>query len=135
MHLKVSVTFHGFVYAFGFVSLVPQLIVNYKLKSTAGMNSKTFVYKILGTFVDDMFAFCIKMPTLHRLACFREDLVFFIALYQRWIYGVDPTRRNEFGQTLEKRDTNDVQDQINADDKVASKTWALRDNAALKKRV
>lgn len=125
----------SFVYAFGFVSLVPQLIVNYKLKSTAGMNSKTFVYKILGTFVDDMFAFCIKMPTLHRLACFRDDLVFFIALYQRWIYGVDPTRRNEFGQTLEKRDTNDVQDQINADDKVASKTWALRDNAALKKRV
>ncbi|CDW98710.1 hypothetical protein [Sporisorium scitamineum] len=37
----------SFVYAFGFVSLVPQLIVNYKLKSTAGMNSKTFVYKIL----------------------------------------------------------------------------------------
>ncbi|SPO25329.1 related to cleft lip and palate transmembrane protein 1 (CLPTM1) [Ustilago trichophora] len=94
----------SFVYAFGFVSLVPQLIVNYKLKSTAGMNSKTFVYKILATFVDDLFAFCIKMPTLHRLACFRDDLVFFIFLYQRWIYGVDPTRRNEFGQTLEKKD-------------------------------
>ncbi|SNX84297.1 related to cleft lip and palate transmembrane protein 1 (CLPTM1) [Melanopsichium pennsylvanicum] len=94
----------SFVYAFGFVSLVPQLIVNYKLKSTAGMNSKTFVYKILGTFVDDLFAFCIKMPTLHRLACFRDDVVFFIALYQRWIYGVDPTRRNEFGQVLDKKD-------------------------------
>lgn len=94
----------SFVYAFGFVSLVPQLIVNYKLKSTAGMNHKTFVYKILGTFVDDLFAFCIKMPTLHRLACFRDDVVFFIFLYQKWIYGVDPTRRNEFGQTLEKKD-------------------------------
>lgn len=91
----------SFVYAFGFVSLVPQLIVNYKLKSTAGMNSKTFIYKILGTFVDDLFAFCIKMPMLHRLACFRDDLVFFIFLYQRWIYGVDPTRKNEFGQVLE----------------------------------
>ncbi|KAN0064943.1 hypothetical protein ACQY0O_002000 [Thecaphora frezii] len=99
----------SFVYAFGFVSLVPQLIVNYKLKSTAGMNTKTFVYKILGTFVDDLFAFCIKMPTLHRLACFRDDIVFFIFLYQRWIYGVDPTRRNEFGQQLENKDdaTND----------------------------
>ncbi|SPO25896.1 related to cleft lip and palate transmembrane protein 1 (CLPTM1) [Ustilago trichophora] len=100
----------SFVYAFGFVSLVPQLIVNYKLKSTAGMNSKTFVYKILGTFVDDLFAFCIKMPTLHRLACFRDDLVFFIFLYQRWIYGVDPTRRNEFGQTLEKKDDTEVEE-------------------------
>ncbi|PWN54453.1 CLPTM1-domain-containing protein [Violaceomyces palustris] len=94
----------SFVYAFGFVSLVPQLIVNYKLKSTAGMNTKTFVYKILGTFVDDLFAFCIKMPTLHRLACFRDDIVFFIFLYQRWIYGVDDTRRNEFGQVEKKVD-------------------------------
>lgn len=92
----------SFVYAFGFVSLVPQLIVNYKLKSTAGMNHKTFVYKILGTFVDDLFAFCIKMPTLHRLACFRDDVVFFIFLYQKWIYGVDPTRRNEYGQVVDK---------------------------------
>ncbi|SOV09402.1 related to cleft lip and palate transmembrane protein 1 (CLPTM1) [Ustilago sp. UG-2017a] len=100
----------SFVYAFGFVSLVPQLIVNYKLKSTAGMNHKTFVYKILGTFVDDLFAFCIKMPMLHRLACFRDDVVFFIFLYQRWIYGVDPTRRNEFGQTLENADGEDEKD-------------------------
>ncbi|EPQ30466.1 uncharacterized protein PFL1_01992 [Pseudozyma flocculosa PF-1] len=97
----------SFVYAFGFVSLVPQLIVNYKLKSTAGMNTKTFVYKILGTFVDDLFAFCIKMPTLHRLACFRDDIVFFIFLYQRWIYGIDPTRRNEFGQVVDPKDDQD----------------------------
>ncbi|PWZ02367.1 CLPTM1-domain-containing protein [Testicularia cyperi] len=95
----------SFVYAFGFVSLIPQLIVNYKLKSTAGMNTKTFVYKILGTFVDDLFAFCIKMPTLHRLACFRDDIVFFIFLYQRWKYGVDPTRRNEFGQVVDKKES------------------------------
>ena len=65
-------TLTSFVYAFGFVSLIPQLIVNYKLKSTAGMNGKVFVYKILGTFVDDFFAFAIKMPLLHRLACFRD---------------------------------------------------------------
>ncbi|KAJ9479175.1 Cleft lip and palate transmembrane protein [Pseudozyma hubeiensis] len=132
----------SFVYAFGFVSLVPQLIVNYKLKSTAGMNSKTFVYKILGTFVDDMFAFCIKMPTLHRLACFRDDVVFFVALYQRWIYGVDPTRRNEFGQTLEKKDEDakddakkkEGEEQVDAE-KVAAKSSALEEKASgLKKR-
>ena len=29
------------------------------------------------------------------------DIVFFIFLYQRWIYRVDPTRVNEFGTTGE----------------------------------
>ncbi len=44
--------------------------------------------------------------------------VFFIALYQRWIYGVDPTRRNEFGQTLEKtdKDAKDGKDDKDAKD-------------------
>ena len=97
-------TLTSFVYAFGFVSLVPSLILNYKLKSTAGMNTKTFIYKILGTFVDDLFAFCIKMPTLHRLACFRDDLVFAVFLYQRWIYPTDLTRVNEFGTVVEPVD-------------------------------
>ena len=32
---------------------------------------------------------------LHRLACFRDDVVFVIFLYQRWIYRVDPKRVNE----------------------------------------
>jgi hypothetical protein len=38
------------------------------------------------------------MPWMHRLACFRDDLVFLVLLYQRYIYRVDPTRVNEFGQ-------------------------------------
>ena len=38
------------------------------------------------------------MPLLHRLACFRDDIIFFIYLYQRWVYSVDMTRVNEFGQ-------------------------------------
>lgn len=29
--------------------------------------------------------------------CFPTDVVFFIYLYQRWIYRVDPNRVNEFG--------------------------------------
>ena len=36
---------------------------------------------------------------MHRLACFRDDIVFFIYLYQRWNYRVDLTRVNEFGLT------------------------------------
>ena len=49
-----------------------------------------------------MFTFIIKMPTMHRLAAFRDDIIFFIFLYQRWIYRVDKTRVNEFGQTFEE---------------------------------
>ena len=45
-----------------------------------------------------MFAFTIKMPTLHRLATLRDDVIYFIALYQSWIYRVDKRRINEFGQ-------------------------------------
>lgn len=32
------------------------------------------------------------------------DVVFFIFLYQRWIYRVDPTRVNEFGYAAEPID-------------------------------
>jgi hypothetical protein len=57
---------------------------------------KTFMYKSLNTFIDDLFAFVIKMPWLHRLSCLRDDAVFFVYLYQRWIYPEDKRRRNEF---------------------------------------
>jgi hypothetical protein len=88
----------GFVYTFGFVTMTPQLFINYKLKSVAHMPWRTFMYKALNTFVDDFFAFIIKMPTLHRLACFRDDIIFLIYLYQRWVYPVDKARVNEYGQ-------------------------------------
>ncbi|KAI8825115.1 cleft lip and palate transmembrane protein 1-domain-containing protein [Fimicolochytrium jonesii] len=94
-------TLVGFVYAFGFITMTPQLFVNYKLKSVAHMPWKTFMYKALNTFVDDLFAFVIKMPWLHRLACLRDDVVFFVYLYQRWVYREDKRRRNEFGQVGE----------------------------------
>ena len=55
-------------------------------------------YKALNTFIDDLFAFIIKMPTMHRLSCLRDDFIFLIYLYQRWIYGVDSKRANEYGQ-------------------------------------
>ena len=38
------------------------------------------------------------MPSMHRLACFRDDLIFFVYLYQRWVYPTDFSRVNEFGQ-------------------------------------
>ena len=96
----------NFVYTFGFVLMTPQLFINYKLKSTAHMPWKTFMYKALNTFIDDLFAFIIKMPTMHRLSCLRDDLIFVIYLYQRWAYGVDKKRANEFGQVGEDLDEN-----------------------------
>lgn len=94
-------TLTSFVYTFGFVSLIPQLIVNHKMKSVAGLPPNALIYKILNTFVDDLFAFVVKMPLLHRLATLRDDVVFFVYLYQWWKYGVDLKRPNEFGQILD----------------------------------
>ena len=78
--------------------MTPQLFINYRLKSVAHLPWKFFMYKALNTFIDDLFAFIIKMPTLHRMSCFRDDIVFLIFLYQRWIYKVDNSRVNEYGQ-------------------------------------
>ncbi|NXI41414.1 CLPT1 protein, partial [Galbula dea] len=88
---------YGFLLTFGFITMTPQLFINYKLKSVAHLPWRMLTYKALNTFIDDLFAFVIKMPMMYRIGCLRDDVVFFIYLYQRWIYRVDPTRVNEFG--------------------------------------
>eukprot|EP00794_Sanderia_malayensis_P019133 gene19133-21050_t len=93
------------VYAFGFLFMLPQLFVNYKLKSVAHLPWRAFMYKAFNTFIDDIFAFIITMPTAHRLACFRDDIVFIIYLYQRWLYPVDKSRVNEYGMSYDEEDT------------------------------
>jgi len=62
------------------------------------MPARAMTYKFFNTFIDDLFAWTIKMPFLHRLATLRDDLIFFVYLYQAWAYKVDYTRVNEFGQ-------------------------------------
>ncbi|KAF2550397.1 hypothetical protein F2Q68_00036828 [Brassica cretica] len=96
------------VYMFGFIMMCPQLFINYKLKSVAHLPWRQMTYKFLNTIIDDLFAFVIKMPILHRLSVFRDDVIFLIYLYQRWVYPVDKTRVNEFGfggedETAEKK--------------------------------
>ncbi|KAK4253528.1 hypothetical protein QN277_010189 [Acacia crassicarpa] len=81
----------------GFIMMCPQLFINYKLKSVAHLPWRQMTYKFLNTIIDDLFAFVIKMPTLHRLSVFRDDIIFLIYLYQRWVYPVDKKRINEFG--------------------------------------
>lgn len=85
------------VYMFGFIMMCPQLFINYKLQSVAHLPWRQMTYKFLNTIIDDLFAFVIKMPTLHRLSVFRDDLIFLIYIYQRWVYPVDKSRVNEFG--------------------------------------
>nr|XP_019533088.2 cleft lip and palate transmembrane protein 1 homolog [Aedes albopictus] len=92
---------YGYLLTFGFIMMTPQLFINYKLKSVAHLPWRMMTYKFLNTFIDDIFAFVIKMPTMYRLGCFRDDIVFFIFLYQRWIYKVDSKRINEFGFSAE----------------------------------
>jgi hypothetical protein len=91
-------TLVGSVYAYGFLMMIPSLYINYRLKSVAHMPAKAMTYKFLNTFIDDLFAFTIKMPLLHRLATLRDDVIFFVYIYQKWVYKVDYTRVNEFGQ-------------------------------------
>jgi len=80
------------VYTLGFVLMTPQLFINYKRKSVAYLPWRKFIYRAINTFIDDLFAFIIKMPTMHRMSCFRDDVVFFVYLYQRHIYAIDKTR-------------------------------------------
>jgi hypothetical protein len=48
---------------------------------------------------------------LHRLATLRDDVIFFVYLFQTWKYKVDYSRLNEFGQggedeEVEEKDAN-----------------------------
>ena len=103
-------TLVGSVYAYGFLMMVPSLYINYRLKSVAHMPSKAMTYKFLNTFIDDLFAFTIRMPTLHRLATLRDDVIFFIWLYQKYMYKIDFSRVNEFGQGGDSDDEDESKD-------------------------
>lgn len=82
----------GGVYMFGFIMMTPQLYINYKLKSVEHLPWRALTYKAMNTFVDDVAALIIDMPMMHRLSCFRDDIIFFVYLYQRWAYRVDKSR-------------------------------------------
>merc|ERR1712226_663038 len=88
---------YGFLLTFGFIMMTPQLFINYKLKSVAHLPWRMMTYKALNTFIDDIFAFVIKMPTMYRIGCFRDDIIFLIYVYQKYTYRVDHSRVNEFG--------------------------------------
>ena len=55
------------------------------------------------------------------LLFFIADIVFFIYLYQRWIYPIDPKRVNEFGLTGEPVDSTDAAADPNTQQAVEAK--------------
>jgi len=117
----------SFIYMFGFIMMCPQLYLNYKLKSTAFMPWRMMTYKFLNTIIDDLFAFLIKMPTMHRLSCFRDDIIFLIFLYQKWIYRTDYSRYNEYGFKAKEAIESDEKD--NQDDDEKDKNNAIENTA------
>ena len=92
------------VYAWGFAVMVPQVIhadeyinlsqcstlfirlvqlyINYKLKSVAHLPWKQLTFKFLNTVIDDLFSFLFPLPWIHRVACFRDDIIFLGYCYQ-----------------------------------------------------
>merc|ERR1711974_561765 len=76
-------------------------------KSVAHLPWRMMTYKALNTFIDDIFAFVIKMPTMYRIGCFRDDVVFFI-----FIYKMDPTRVNEFGVSAEMLEKKEIEGSV-----------------------
>jgi hypothetical protein len=105
------------VYSLGFVLMTPQVFINYKYKTVAFLPWRKFIYRALNTFIDDLFALIIRMPTMHRLSCFRDDVVFFIYLYQRWLYPVDRSREfDEDGYAIDTEPTADGADANGAKD-------------------
>jgi hypothetical protein len=90
------------VYGLGFISLLPQVIINHRLKSVAQLPWTMLSYRFFNTIIDDIFAMIIRMPTLHRVAVFRDDIVFIIYVIQRWIYPVDTSRSDDDFEGEEK---------------------------------
>lgn len=107
----IITTLVGFVYFYGFLTMVPSLWINYKVglmyilklrltvvaqeccthessRSDVQIPQYDRTYSLLLSAmrltgqVDDFFAFIIKQPILSRIAAFRDDVVFVIFIYQ-----------------------------------------------------
>ncbi|XP_049585523.1 lipid scramblase CLPTM1L [Syngnathus scovelli] len=77
------------VYAFGFLSTAPQLFINHKLRSVSHLQGTVLMYRGMNTLISDVcscaatFSSSEAFLSSHQLSCFRDELFFFIYLYQR----------------------------------------------------
>lgn len=47
---------------------------------------------------------------MYKIACFRDDVIFIIWIFQCFIYPVDPTRANEFGLIEKEQISNEEEE-------------------------
>ncbi|XP_068180172.1 lipid scramblase CLPTM1L-like [Antennarius striatus] len=98
------------VYAFGFLSMAPQLFINYKLQSVNHLQGAVLMYRGVNTLITDFcscasFFFSAKiLSSPHQLSCFRDELLFFLYLYQRRRY-TPKARKRESGMHIKKLKT------------------------------
>lgn len=76
------------VYAFGFLSMAPQLFINHKLMSVSHLQGTVLMYKGVNTLISDLCYFASffnatsSLTSSHQLCCFRDELLFLLYLYQ-----------------------------------------------------
>merc|ERR1712099_144307 len=70
----------------GFVVMTPQVFMNYRMKSVEHLPWRALTYQAINTFIDDIFVLCIRMPEVQKYSVFRDDIIFVICCFQRWLY-------------------------------------------------
>lgn len=101
---SVFVVFYLFFFSLnaGFITMTPQLFINYKMKSVAHLPWRMLTYKALNTFIDDLFAFVIKMPMMYRIGCLRDGV--FMRSFDRFLYSWRHLLFWDFGHFCINRD-------------------------------
>ncbi|XP_031154577.1 cleft lip and palate transmembrane protein 1-like protein isoform X1 [Sander lucioperca] len=98
------------VYAFGFLSMAPQLFINHKLKSVSHLQGTVLMYRGVNTLISDLCSFASlfsssgSFSSSHQLSCFRDEILFFLYLYQRRRFA-HRARRRESGPHSKKLKT------------------------------
>ncbi len=72
----------------GFLTMIPQLYINYKLKSVANLPWSTLKLNAANSLVSDI-AFVFGIPAVSPIPVFSHDTAFLIMSYQRHIYKVN----------------------------------------------
>lgn len=84
------------VYAFGFLSMVPQVYINHQMKSVGHLQPTVLLCRGISAVVNDVFS---SLPSGHsslQMSCFRDELLLLIYLYQRRVYSTSRFSGREY---------------------------------------
>lgn len=73
---------------YGIALMIPQMYINYKLQSTAHMPFWTLFFRFMTSIFDDysLLQGYPVLPSVNRLAGFRDEVVFVVYIYQLMMY-------------------------------------------------